>query len=116
MIILVLLVCQSAVIKGQELTKEEKRAQKKVARELLKSSIKLVGEERYVDASQQLDSLLILDNRNSDGYYYRGLVSLKQGDTTAAETTIDMGISKSPMSSRLKALRARIFIRKITSN
>lgn len=111
-IILVFLISYSTcgIVQGQ--TKEEKRAIRKASREVLKSIVALYEKEQYNDITPLVDSLLKIDPNNSDGYFYKGLVLAKSSDTSGALATLEEGIVKSPLSSRLKITAARLYIQK----
>ena len=93
-----------------QLSKEEKRARKKISRSLLKKVIASVDENKYQEAIVLIDSLLTLDPKNAEGYFYKGLVLAKTNDTTAALEALEEGITKVPLSSRLKIITSRLYI------
>lgn len=93
-----------------QMTKEEKRAKKKASREILKQVIVSIDEEKYVESISLIDSLLLLDPKNADGFYFKGLSLAKTNDTSTALVALEEGIIKAPLSSRLKILTSRLYL------
>ena len=96
------------MINAQDMTKKEKRAKQKQVRLYLKQSIALYENHKLDSAYILIDSLLQVDSKNSDGYYYKGLIELKKTDTTKADSTLSHGNTIAPLSTRIKLLLARI--------
>lgn len=107
-LLITILVSSSAV--AQELTKEEKRARRKMARSLLKEANQLIDEGNYDRALVVTDSLLDFDSSNPDAFYNKGLILLKTGDSVNAVTTLEEGAQAAPLSTRIRLLLARIQI------
>lgn len=97
---------------------EAQGADKKISRKeiikqnrlLMKESIKLIDNNKLDSAVIFLDSILSLDKKNPDAHYYKGFIFLEKGDTITAMTVLTDGISKSPMSTRLKILSSKILL------
>lgn len=90
--------------------KSDKRARAKQTRKILKGAVKNFEKRDYQTALVQLDSVIALIVSNPDGYYYKGLIQTRLGDTSAAIETLARGVSQAPMSSRIKLLLARLYI------
>lgn len=107
-ILFLLFSCGTLVTQAQELTKEEKRANKKQVRLCLKKTIALYENSQLDSAYMFMDSVLKIEPKNSDGFYYKGLIELKQNDTTKADSTLTQGALINPLSTRIKLLLSRI--------
>ncbi len=105
------ILCTSITV-AQELTKEEKRAKRKQIRLYLKKSRSYFDAQQVDSAYIYIDSLLLFDSKNVDGFYYKGLIELKKNDTTKADSTLTQGVALAPLSTRIKILLARIKIEK----
>ncbi len=110
--ILIFSILCTSVTFAQELTKEEKRAKRKQVRLYLKKSRTYFDAQQVDSAYIYIDSLLHFDPKNVDGYYYKGLIELKNNDTTKADSTLTQGVAVAPLSTRIKILLARIKIEK----
>ena len=97
----------SATASTAQSTKDEARARRAEARRQLKEATALYDKGQYDAASTLLDSLVALDPRNADGFYYKGLIGLKLNDTSAALEALSSGIAVAPLSTRLKLLKSR---------
>jgi tetratricopeptide (TPR) repeat protein len=95
---------------SQELTREEKRNLKKEVRKLLKECTAQYNLEDYALVQTLADSILSLEQNNSDAYYFRSLSYLKRGDTTNTIESLKQGVEISPLASRLKIFLSRIFL------
>ena len=58
------------------------------------TGLKLLGEEKYVDAQREFDLAIQLDDKYSKGYTGVGLVKIYTGDFKAADDYLDKGWSK----------------------
>lgn len=92
---------------GEKSSTEDKRSRMKQSRILLKQGLALEQEGQYDSALGMFDSVLAIDAKNADGFYYRGLTLLRIGDTAAAVSSFASGVEKAPLSSRLKIMLAR---------
>jgi len=76
---------------------------------LSESQDRLVAEQ-YDDARASLNQVLEIEPRNQDAFYYLAASYLGQADTSQAMEVLAVGMAKSPMSSRLRLLTARLHI------
>ncbi|RKX19745.1 MAG: hypothetical protein DRP35_07185 [Candidatus Zixiibacteriota bacterium] len=98
-------------VEAQEIDKKISRKEIiKQSRLLMKESIKLIDNNKYDSALIFLDSILSIDKKNPDAHYYKGFIFLEKGDSTTAMTVLSEGISKSPMSTRLKILSSKVLL------
>lgn len=107
--LIVLFICVSLGAQETD-SKLSRRDIIKQNRLLMKESLTLIDNNHLDSASIYLDSILTLDNKNPDAHYYKGFILLQKGDTTTAMTILSDGISKSPMSTRLKILSSKILL------
>lgn len=109
LLLLVLFVCIS--LEAQETDGKLSRKELiKQNRLLMKESIKLIDNNNLDSALLLLDSILTLDQKNPDAYYYKGYILLEKSDTATASTVLTEGISKAPMSTRLKILSSKVLL------
>ncbi len=107
-IALLLLINVSTPAISADSNKADRRKTIKLCRQYLKTAVKHLDNGDYKSAVILLDSVLICDSKNPDGYYYLGKTYLLLGDTTQAVEKLSTGVTKAPMSSRLKLLLARL--------
>ena len=106
---LILIIASSAFAQS-DLDKAAKKEALKRCRSLLKETLQEVDAGNYNDALVLLDSVLVCDENNPDGYYHKGRIYYLQGDTTQAVSFLSKGVEKAPKSTRLKLLLARVEI------
>ncbi len=112
-ILFLLLLSLPLMLAGQEpLTKKERKKIRKQSRKLLKNARKHYEAEEYQQATNLLDSILVLDDTNPDAHYYYGMIYTMQGDTTQADSILSRGIEIAPKSARLKTMLARLKLAK----
>jgi Tfp pilus assembly protein PilF len=83
-------------------------ARMKQCRLFLKSANEYLGEGDFDSALIVLDSVLACDPKNPDAFYRKGEIFLAKGDTASAESAYAAGVSKAPLSARLKLSLARL--------
>ncbi len=108
--VVIFLLIFSSALHAQEITKEEKRAERKQIRLYLKHAVTFYENQKLDSAYIFIDSLLQISPKNVDAYFYKGLIELKNGDTTKADTTLTEGMSANPLSTRIKLLLSRVKI------
>ncbi len=89
---------------------QEKRKRVKLSRHFLKESKALINDNKASEALPLLDSVLAIDAKNPDAHYYKASILVQSGDTTQATLILTDGISKAPLSSKLKISLARIYL------
>ncbi len=99
----------SGIAFGQtgELSKAERI---KKSRSLLRYAVECIRNDSSESALQALDSILAIDQKNPDAYYYKGLIHLHNGDSTLAVEELSTGAIVAPLASRTKLLLARIYL------
>jgi tetratricopeptide (TPR) repeat protein len=105
-----ILIFASSAFAQSDLDKAAKKAALKRCRSLLRETVKEVEAGNYSEALVLLDSVLICDDDNPDGYYHKGRIHYLQGDTAKAVSFLSTGVEKAPKSTRLKLLLAKIEI------
>lgn len=109
--LLILLLAASSMGQSDNPSADDKYARVKLVRQFLKQAIEKAEAEQYQAALIDLDSVLALDQKNADAFYYRSLVFVHSGDTAAAVETLVEGTTKAPLSARIKLLLARLYLR-----
>ena len=77
---------------------------------LLGESQDYLAAEQYDSARVTLNQVLEIEPRNQDAFYYLAASYLAQADTSQAMEVLADGLAKSPMSSRIRLLTARLHI------
>lgn len=108
--LLVLLLAASLCGQSDSPSGDDKQARLKLVRQHLKQAIKEAKSEQYPEALASLDSVLAIDEKNADAFYYKSLVFVHSGDTAAATEVLVEGTSKAPFSARIKLLLARLYL------
>lgn len=83
---------------------------RKESRRLLKEATALLDNQQFDESIVYLDSVLSMDNKNPDAYYFKSLALLDKGDSTAGADVAEQGVKQAPRSSRLKILLGYIHI------
>ena len=108
--LLLLLLAASLCGQSDDPSGDDKYARLKLVRQHLKQAIENSESEQYQKALTSLDSVLAIDEKNADAFYYKGLVFVHSGDTAAATDVLVEGTSKAPFSARIKLLLARLYL------
>jgi len=100
----------STPVMGQESQdqKQMRRERIKQSRLLLKSAVKFINAAEYDSASVMLDSILTLDAKNPDAFYYQANIRLYLRDSAGAVEILTRAIEQAPLSTRLKLLLSRL--------
>lgn len=107
LVVFVLVVAVAAAASAQD----DKYAKRKAARKLLKTAVENIDSGQYGVAMTILDSVLVVDAKNADAFYYHGLALIYSGDTALATQTLTEGTVVAPMSSRIKLMLARLHLK-----
>ena len=89
---------------------EDKYAKAKQVRKYLKQAVRELDAGDTEQALVCLDSVFLLDDSNADAHYYKALAFAHSGDTASARETLTAGVSKAPMSSKLKLFMAQFHL------
>ncbi len=88
--------------------KAQRRVERQRIRDLMGHALESFAAGENDAARAYLDSVLVADPANPDVFYFHGLIHLSEADTSAAAEILRVGVSKAPMSRRLKLLLARV--------
>ncbi len=83
---------------------------RKESRRLLKEATTRLDDRQFDESIVYLDSVLLVDDKNPDAYYYKSQALLEMGDTAGGAEVVSQGVKLAPRSSRLKILLGYIRI------